>query len=302
MSIPTAGPTVSRSPARAAPRLPRLTPAVAVLVRRCGDVQVGWDPDRAVLIRPPDPRAAVSLATLLRAVDGVRTVDELGGLAVAAGLDPTELTELFDDLADVGLLHWGLPAGTGPRPLVHVHGRGPLTDALRDSLPLTGSRVTASHGSDLPLTELPSRAPVPALVLLTDDLVVDPCVVSELVATHTPHLHVRLRDGVGIVGPLVLPGRSSCLRCADLHRSDADPEWPSLAAQLLGRTGHGSAAAVRATAALALAQVEHLLRGPSSGEPEPGTLEATLELDVAGLSLQRRPWSPHPRCGCGAHP
>lgn len=300
MGTPMTAPTAA--PRTAGARLPRLGPSVTVLVRRCGDVQVGWDPERAVLVRPPDPRAAESLATLLRAVDGVRTVPELDGLAMAAGLAPTELAELFTDLAGAGLLQWGPAAGTSPRPLVHVHGRGPLTDGLLDGLTLVGARTTSSHGTDLPLPEPPSRAPVPALVLLTDDLVVDPCLVSELVAGRTPHLQVWLRDGVGIIGPLVLPGRSSCLRCADLHRSDADPEWPSLAAQLLGRTGHGSAATVRATAALALGQVEHVLRGPCAGEAPPGSLGATLELDVAVHSLRRRPWSPHPRCGCRAHP
>ena len=47
-----------------------------------------------------------------------------------------------------------------------------------------------------------------------------------------PHLVATVRGETGVVGPLVVPGVTSCLRCADLHRRDADPRWPRLAAQL----------------------------------------------------------------------
>jgi nicotinamidase-related amidase len=46
-----------------------------------------------------------------------------------------------------------------------------------------------------------------------------------------------VRDGTGLVGPLVIPGVTSCLRCADLHRSDRDAAWPALAAQLRDAVG-----------------------------------------------------------------
>jgi len=186
--------------------------------------------------------------------------------------------------------------GSAVRPVAALHGQGPLTEALADGLRAAGVDIRRSDGRE------PVRRGAGAdVVVLTDCLVVDPCVVSELVGAGSPHLPVLLRDGVGMVGPLVLPGRSSCLRCADLHRSDRDPEWPALAAQLFGRVGYGSAAAVRATAGLALGEVEHLLRGGAGGEPAPGSLGATLELDLRHGTLRRRPWPPHPRCGCGTH-
>lgn len=274
---------------------PRLDLAAAVLTRRCGDVQVGWSPDRALLVRPTAPGRTDALATLLRAVDGVRTLTELHPLAAAAGLDLDALDELLGALTATGLVRWAPPPGTEHRRRALVHGRGPLTDALVDGLRSAGLTVHRSHGRSL------AGRPVD-LVLLCDQQVADPCLLAELVAGRTPHLVVRLRDGAGLVGPLVLPGRSSCVRCADLHRSELDPEWPALAAQLLGRTGHGSPAVVAATAALALGQVEHLLRDGAGGEEAPGSLGATLELDLRTDTLRRRPWSPHPRCGCGAHP
>jgi hypothetical protein len=54
----------------------------------------------------------------------------------------------------------------------------------------------------------------------------------ELLPAGVAHLAVEVRDTVGVVGPLVLPGRTACLRCLDLTRADRDPDWPVLAAQL----------------------------------------------------------------------
>lgn len=261
-------------------------------------MQVGWSPGRALLVRPTAPHATTALARLLSCLDGVRTLAELEPLAEEAGLAPPQLARLLTELAAAGLLGWRPPPGTAPRPHVLVHGHGPVGDALADGLRIAGVRLHRSHGRHLDL-----RAGDPVdLVVLCDQQVADPWLLARLVSSRTAHLLVRLRDGAGLVGPLVLPGRSSCARCADLHRSERDPEWPGLAAQLLGRAGYGSPAAVRATAALALGQVEHLLRGGSGGEGAPGSLGATLELDLRADSLQRRPWAPHPRCGCGAHP
>src|ERR1022692_4568614 len=50
-----------------------------------------------------------------------------------------------------------------------------------------------------------------------------------------PHLAVSASEAIGVVGPLVLPGRSACLRCLDLARTDRDPAWPLILAQLASR-------------------------------------------------------------------
>jgi hypothetical protein len=49
------------------------------------------------------------------------------------------------------------------------------------------------------------------LVVLTDYLVADPRMVRDLHSHGVPHLPVRVRDGTGLVGPLVIPGVTSCL-------------------------------------------------------------------------------------------
>ncbi len=284
-------PNASLSNAR---RRPLLNLAITLLIRASGDLQLGWDPDRAVLVRPPAGVSAAQLAALLNQADGTASCADLAEVAVAIGVSPDELGVLLDELADRGLLSWAPPPPFVGACSVHVHGRGPLTDALCDALALSGTRATRSTG------RLAVQHGWPALVVLADDLVTDPCLVSYLVGARISHLSVRMRDGIGMVGPLVLPGRTSCLRCADLHRSDHDPEWPLLAAQLLGRVGHGSAAAVRATTGIALGQIEHLLGTHPVARVPPRALDATIEVDPHRAELRRRVWSPHPRCGCGA--
>ncbi|HEY3472455.1 MAG TPA: hypothetical protein VGL47_45470 [Amycolatopsis sp.] len=158
-----------------------------------------------------------------------------------------------------------------------------LADLLRRVDP--GVKVTRLHDR------------YPDLVLLTDAVVPAPEIVAELMEDGVPHMPVRVRDGTGIVGPLVIPGRSSCLRCADLHRTDLDPCWPRVAGQLAGRHQRPDLGAVQSSAALAVAQAMRLL---TPAGPAPPAWNATLEIDAFDGRTRHRGWPPHPRCGCGA--
>jgi hypothetical protein len=108
-------------------------------------------------------------------------------------------------------------------------------------------------------------------------------------------LDVYLRDGTVVVGPLVIPGRSPCGQCLELHRRDRDRAWPALAAQLA--TGRDGAEACSVTTALAGAAyaVEEVLRH-TDGRPV-RTLGATVEISGPGAA-RRRSWPAHPRCDC----
>src|SRR5690625_7382531 len=48
-----------------------------------------------------------------------------------------------------------------------------------------------------------------------------------------PHLSILMADDHATVDPVVIPGKSPCLRCLDLHRDDHEPAWPMLATQLM---------------------------------------------------------------------
>jgi hypothetical protein len=89
-----------------------------------------------------------------------------------------------------------------------------------------------------------------------------------------------------------------------LHRGDRDAAWPAVAAQLRDTVGSADRATVLATAALALNQVDRVLRAVRGGggvgrvAEAPPTLDTTLEFDVNTGSTVARRWARHPRCSC----
>ena len=177
--------------------------------------------------------------------------------------------------------------GTG---LVNAHTGRALGDAVVDAVRRLAPNVRCSTTNAL--------SQEVDLVVLADTLAVHPARLAILNADAVPYLPVRLRDGIGVVGPLVLPGRSACFGCLDRHRRDRDALWPTVAAQLIDRPGTGAPVAATAVAALGTAQALLALDEPEMSPPP--TLNATLELDVTCGTLVRRRWSPRPDCGCGA--
>lgn len=140
----------------------------------------------------------------------------------------------------------------------------------------------------------------PDLVVLADALVPRPERVDMLMRAALPHLFVRARDTVGIVGPLVVPGLTSCLRCADLHRCDRDACWPQLAVQLAGQTQLTDLAGTQATAAFAVAQVLEAAAWLRGTAERPATCETSVALEPRAAAVRHRAWSAHPQCPCGA--
>lgn len=276
----------------------RLDAALPVLLRPDGAVQVGWDPRRATLVRPPSGLTASALADLLRALQAGLTMADLRAEAHRHGTAaPADLAELVGALADVGVLTVDPPRRCRT-PSVRIHGRGPLSDLLVAGLRCSGARVGHTRSPKAP-------APPEAtdLVVLADYLVTEPRVVRDLHNARLAHLPVRVRDGSGLIGPLVFPGRTSCLSCADLHRSDRDAAWPLLAAQLRGTVGSADRATVLATAAVALDQIHRVLRAVrDTGDPaaaaDPSATDTTWEFDVGTRTTVVRRWSRHPRCTC----
>ncbi len=140
----------------------------------------------------------------------------------------------------------------------------------------------------------------PDLVVLTDAVVPEPSRVAALTAAGVPHLLVRIRDGIGIVGPLVVPGLTSCLRCADLQRCDRDECWPHLAVQLAGKVQQADLATTQATSAFAVGQILDAARWLKGTAGPPPACNATVELDVYTAEVRHRAWPVHAACSCGA--
>lgn len=340
-----------------------LKPALRRLWRDAATVQLGVDPERAVVLSGVDGAAAAVLGLL----DGSR--DEAGVLAAAAaaGVAPESAVHLLDLLARAGALE---DAAADPAPLaplarterdrmapdlaavslvrphpgaaldvldrrraaaVWVVGGGRIGVPVATLLAAAGvghvgvetagavnAADTVPGGWQLddvgkPAAEAARAAvrriapttrcgPLPSgqrpdVVVLTGSAGGDPHRRVQLLQAGLPHLAVTVREVTGVVGPLVLPGVTACLRCLDLDRADRDAAWPLLSAQLTGEPAGGIAAGdtvlTAATAALAAGQVLARLDGSS-----PATVNGTLELGLPDWRLRRRGWSPHPACGC----
>jgi len=137
----------------------------------------------------------------------------------------------------------------------------------------------------------------PSLVVLADSHRRElPAVLAQKLV---PHLAVSASEAIGVVGPLVLPGRSACLRCLDLIRAERDPAWPLILAQLSAQPGADPPGCdtVLATMVAAQAVAQALAFIDQDGQP-PAVTNGTLELVLPGWQWRRRSWQPHPRCGC----
>lgn len=268
-----------------------LDPSLAILNRSDGSIQLGWDPEHAMLLRPP-PNVVdgETLATRLQQLRGL-DCEQVAAAIRELGFSPSDTATMMADLDAAGLLEQ--PERPQRPRSIRVHGRGPLADAVWTGLSRLGRTTSRSRSHSAGVDISAWRHD---LVVLTDRLVAEPQLVERLHEVGLRHLQVRIRDGRGIVGPLVIPGETSCLRCADLTRRDHDADWPFLAAQLHGRIGHARPAAVAATAALALDQLD--VACSSSPRRSPAILNATLELDLESHRIDKRQWPRHQACDC----
>ncbi|GAA4230206.1 hypothetical protein FHR32_001676 [Streptosporangium album] len=135
----------------------------------------------------------------------------------------------------------------------------------------------------------------PDLAILAPVEPLDGLLVEELIAWKIPHLLVTAFEGCGSVGPMVLPGRSTCLQCLDLIRRDRDPGWPVVSARLggfpAGEIACGtvmSSLVAAAAAGHALALVDGCATSVTNG---------TIDI-LPDLRWRRRSWSVHPQCRC----
>jgi bacteriocin biosynthesis cyclodehydratase domain-containing protein len=139
----------------------------------------------------------------------------------------------------------------------------------------------------------------PDLVVLTARYL--PELQAELMRDQIPHLVVSASEAIGIVGPLVMPGRTACLRCLDLLRTDHDPAWPLILAQLADRPPGPLSCDAPLAAAVAAQAASQALAFIDVTPSAVAVTNGTLELVLPGWQWRRRTWPPHPECSCGSH-
>ncbi|WP_372697946.1 TOMM precursor leader peptide-binding protein [Arthrobacter sp. JSM 101049] len=206
------------------------------------------------------------------------------GQAIAALLAASGIGALY--------LHDDLPVQAGDI------GAGPLRIADLGK----ARTVAVAHrlGQQWPRTRLARWEPAPddsglgaqvSIVTACDTL--PERVADHLAATRIPHLPVLFGPSWARIGPLVIPGLTTCLDCADtddvrsadLPRTAGSPRSGSSTAEL----------AMSATAAgLATMQVMMLLDGVNV----PSTADAVLTVDLSTGGVHRIPVEPHPGCTC----
>lgn len=173
----------------------------------------------------------------------------------------------------------------GGLPRLVTDTRGAVT-ALRASRFAKTTRASTLRPEGVTLALLTPAASVPLPEVVTS-------------VRHEAHLYAAVQETTGVVGPLVVPGHTSCLRCLSLARSDRDPSWPSLAAQLVGDQPTDEPCDV-VLASLVASLVAMQALAYIDGKGEIASVGAVLEYDLAAQSLRRRSVQPHPLCGCGA--
>jgi hypothetical protein len=114
-----------------------------------------------------------------------------------------------------------------------------------------------------------------------------------------PHLAAAASEAIGVVGPLVLPGRTACLRCLDLARAERDPAWPLILAQLSGGGADPPACDTVLAAAVATQAAAHALAFVDRPASASAVTNGTLELVLPDWQWRRRTWAQHDRCECG---
>jgi hypothetical protein len=304
-------------------RFPRLADHAPVLDRSDREWQVGLEPGQALVFHGD------GFGPVLGMLDGLHAMPVVRDVARAAGLKRPQLDSALAALLAAGLLHdRDQPVDAArPPPRIRLVGAGAVgrqlaallvdsgvgalyvfDDQPSDPGPLA-SQSLGSRGQAL-CAQLVNRGPAavvsvshwskpeaPAVdltVVAADAPEVDRLVTDHLLRTDQPHLIIR-GHGLGVcVGPLVQPGRTSCLRCADLARRDADPQWPTVLNQLtrIGQTA--PPALVSWAAAVAAVQSLAFLGGAT-----PETTGATLEMGTMDYAMRWRSWPAHPECGCG---
>lgn len=352
---------------RSLPIVPWLPPVLRRVWRAPGELQIGSDPARAIVLQ----NVGTDMAAFVNGLDGTRTTEQVLGDAEArsgattAGSRYSEILGLlFEQGLVVDLADNELDVADVQHPLLlgplaaEVHGRslgtlrtsptatmlsrgaarvlivggrrlGPAVAAVlaaggvrRIALVQPGAVTATDLVPGGPAVEDIGRSRIeatceaitriapgvdvqplatgdrPDLVVLADSTPADDERARALMQTGTPFLPVAVRERRAVIGPFVLPGQSSCLSCQDAVRRDLDRSWPSIDAQLrmvpnVPGDG-GEIAVVMLAASVAAVQVMQWI----DSERIPETINATLEIALPGLILERRYWPRHDTCSC----
>lgn len=257
----------------------RLDPAFPVLWRSVTTMQFGID--AVVVVEDPAPWQGRLIRELERGLPepALEPVAESFGAPEGAAtefarqLSPVLATALAD-------LRIGL--------LVPERFPSTLAERVRAGLCTAGVEIQDAFRCDVPDDGFDRAMTV---VVLAAHLL-EPQRGGALMSRDLTHLPIVFTAGRVEIGPLVIPGTTACLACIAAHARDEDPEWPVLAAQLVGRTPPEVSESIALEAGIVTAA---LLR-----EAAADRLPARVSLHERSLHRSQQVFPPHPACLCGA--
>lgn len=310
------------------PRRPWTRDDVPVVWRTDDCIEMGWPP-REVRIHGVDR----SHVAWLLALGGDLDLEQAMQAGHSAGLRSTTMRRLVQAAAACGLLDdaAALPESLRGAPLtlrdrlagdlatarfmhgsrahemmdqrhraeVAVHGDSALADAV--ALTLTSAGVgSVIRGEPARSTSRRQRhaATKRACHVLCGACHPDAASDLDAMSLDIPHLAVSAAGTRAVIGPLVIPGSTSCLRCRDLHLADADPSWPRAAVQWSTRRAPPVAAGLAQLAGswAALQVIALIDAGPVQVMTPTRDGAVVVTLPSAQAIVEPRP--AHPLCGC----
>lgn len=264
-----------------------LDPRLPVLWRTPHTVQVGVDDPPVVLtnVATAHERMLAGLAIGL-------TPQGLALIGSESGLSVVEVADFESAI---------LPALATPRlalsASVDVDGFGLTADRLEGRLREAGlhPRRVDPH-RELPHVDgssEPASPSQPEFAIIIGDYVLHPERRGRWLRRDIPHLPLVYGDTSVTIGPFIEPGAGPCLYCLELHRTDADPAWPALAAQLLAQSSSAQTPFIASEAATIATRM--VLRRVGSGAADSSV---SVTLDVESGTCRQQTWSTHPDCAC----
>jgi bacteriocin biosynthesis cyclodehydratase domain-containing protein len=172
----------------------------------------------------------------------------------------------------------------------------PADDGARSA---GGGKLPESRGPRSAAQPNGAAWPTPDLIILAGRQPVERH--AQLAKARVPHLAVMAGEAIGVVGPLVVPGRTACLLCLDYVRAGNDPAWPLILSQIRQRRPEPPACDAVLATAVAVQAAAQALTAIEKGPMATAATNGTLELVLPDWRWRRRTWPPHPACPCGSH-
>jgi len=292
-------------------RRPRYRPQCPLLWRGPGRLQIG-EGTFHVLLGDVDP----AMVTWLLGLDGLRTLDQVVATLPIPAIDATRLLRAavhavaIEDAASIpDSWRWTSVEerdATGPdrQAAASTYGSMARADLAIDRRAafrwwVRGRGLLAEQAA-LALTTAglaQARTAATADVLILADTR-HPVAFTEPELS-LPHLPIGAYGDRALVGPLVIPGRTSCIQCALLHTRDADPCWPLVSLQL----EHSIDRLVdrptdRLHALMAAAAAAALIRGWVDQPENPAWVNRAIEIRLPDGQRIEHERPRHPMCSC----